>query len=312
MSVSNGFQNPADDITGQFLNSIEKDASSAVEQWRSALVALQPHLAEAAVRTASVGLTWSGRSALNRTASGAKLLQEWRHALLQKPLLPKLPFLSQDRAYAFCASIVHQRAKPAASLALRQGRTLVLGLRKETSTLANNGRGIYDDFIVVLNGWNRRGSAHFFTANTDPSARYAQRATLVGGKVMDPRYKTVKPAAEYFGEDVNRDGIADAGRLVAGTYFFAERAKYLNARAFMSVARQTVERDSNGDGRFTIEDSHRIDAFGVGATMLIHVGGETMTGSAGCQTIPPHQYPTFLSSLGPSPRFYYVLVDCRE
>jgi hypothetical protein len=220
-------------------------------------------------------------------------------------------------AYAYCASLVHQRAQPAASAALREGRLLVLGLRRDTSTLENKGRGVYDDHLVVLNGWGRRGSVHFFPATTEPSAQYSQRAaSAAGGGRVDARYKDVA-FAKSVGIDVDKDGVLDAGRLKEGTYFFTEMPKlFMKDRAFQASRIQTAERDSNGDGRFTLADPNRIDRKGVGHTMYIHQGGSmnraiVNTWSAGCQTVPQNLYPTFLSALGQKPEFFYVLIDGR-
>ncbi|OWQ44851.1 hypothetical protein CDL60_23580 [Roseateles noduli] len=276
-------------------------------------------MADSAHRLADARLDWPARAALNRIPDGAALLRDWAIDRQQRPALPRLPFLSQRAAYQYCASLVQQRGSRQAANALRQGRLLFVGLRRDTSTLVNKGRGLYDDHIVVLNGWRRRGSVCIFSANTEPSAQYAHRALPVAGTPKDPRYKGVafKGADLIAGEDVNGDGIRDAGRLKAGTYFFAEKpGGYLKARAFRSTEDQTVERDTNGDGRFLLDDASRIDAKLVKRSMYIHWGGPdnlpvVNTWSAGCQTIPKNAYDSFLSAVGHNPSFFYVLVDCQ-
>ena len=312
MTVSNALLADVEGLAGRFSVEAQQDASAAVGRWRMDVAKLHPQLAATASRLADRALTWEARNALNRTPDGARLLLEWSEQRRARPELPRFPFLSTEMAYAYCASIVHQRGTPQASRALEQARLVVLGLRRETSTLDNKGLGVYDDHIAVLNGWNRRGSVKFFPASTEPGAQYAQRATRTGGKLLDDRYKGIQAARHVHGEDVDRDGIRDAGRLLAGTYFFKDLGReFLDAPAFQAVAPQTVERDTNGDGRFTLSDADRIDPKGVGRTMYIHRGGMNNTGSAGCQTIRKDYYPAFLSALGKDPRFFYVLVDCR-
>jgi hypothetical protein len=72
-----------------------------------------------------------------------------------------------------------------------------------------------------------------------------------------------------------------------------------------------VIRDVNHDGHFTEEDGKlvvhttRMNSF---RTMLFHKGGGTITGSAGCQTFPPADFPRFWKALGDQPEFQYVLV----
>lgn len=274
-------------------------------------------MVDAAHRLADSRLDWTARAALNRTPAGAALLRTWAVDRQRRPTLPRLPFLSQRAAYQYCASLVQQRGSRQAVSALRQGRLILVGLRRDTSTLLNKGRGVYDDHIVVLNGWRRRGSVCIFSANTEPSAQYAHRALPVAGTPKDLRYKDVafKGSNLIAGEDVNADGIRDAGRLRAGTYFFAELpGGFLRARAFRSTENQTVERDTDGDGRFLLDDDSRIDAKLVGRTMYIHWGGAddapvVNTWSAGCQTIPKNVYGSFLSAVGKNPAFFYVLVD---
>ncbi|QPF74730.1 hypothetical protein G8A07_18600 [Roseateles sp. DAIF2] len=300
-----------------FTADAKKDPVGALQRWSASLAHLAAPMTEAAHRLADARLDWSGRAALNGTLDGTALLHRWVADQHRRPLLPRLPFLSQRAAYQYCTSLVRQRGSSAASRALLQGRLLVLGLRHDTSTLINKGRGAYDDHIVVLNGWRRRGSVCVFAGNTEPSAQYAHRALLKAGKPLDERYKGVafRGADNIAGVDVNADALRDAGRLRAGTYFFNEKPLgFLGARAFRSTEDQTVERDTNGDGRFLLDDPSRIDAKGVGRTMYIHWGGAdnapvVNTWSAGCQTIPKNLYGSFLSAVGHNPSFFYVLID---
>lgn len=308
-----------DQLATDLASAVVGDAASALATWTDSLALLDPSMKAAAHRLAASAFAadWSARQALARVPAGTALLREWSDDRLFRPSLPRLPFLSQRAAYQYCASLVLQRASAPAVNAFKQGRLLVLGLRRDTSTLVNGGRGAYDDHIVVLNGWRRRGSVAFFPGNTEPSAQYAHRAQKQAGQLLDARYSGVaaKPASHVAGEDVNKDGIKDAGRLRAGTYFFREKPDgFLGARAFRSAENQTVERDTDGDGRFLMNDPSRIDAKHVGRTMYIHWGGAdnvpvVNTWSAGCQTIPKNHFGSFLSAMGPRPSFYYVLID---
>lgn len=308
-----------DQLAATFARNAARDPAAAVRAWQDGLALLDAPMRSTAHRLAEARLDWPARAALNTTPAGSALLRQWAADRQQRPALPKLPFLSQRAAYQYCASLVQQRGSRQAANALRQGRLLVLALRRDTSTLVNKGRGSYDDHIVVLNGWRRRGSIALFPGNTEPSAQYAHRAQLKTGKPIDDRYKGVafKQAALVAGEDVNADGLKDAGRLRAGTYFFNEKPDgFLDARAFRSTENQTGERDTNGDGRFQLDDPARIDSKLVGRSMYIHWGGAdnvpvVNTWSAGCQTIPKNHYGSFLSAVGRNPSFFYVLIDAQ-
>lgn len=318
MSLAQTLVDPdLDQSAAAFAAGVAQDPTAALRAWQDSLALLDAPMRAAAHRLAQARLEWPARRALNATPEGAAMLRQWAADRQQRPALPRLPFLSQRAAYQYCASLVQQRGSRQAANALRQGRLLVVGLRRDTSTLVNKGRGSYDDHIVVLNGWQRRGSVAFFPGNTEPSAQYAHRAQLKAGVPIDDRYKGVafKKAALVAGEDVNGDGLKDAGRLRAGTYFFKEKPDgFLDARAFRSTENQTVERDTDGDGRFLLNDAARIDSKLVGRTMYIHWGGAdnvpvVNTWSAGCQTIPRNHYGSFLSAVGRNPSFFYVLID---
>lgn len=284
----------------------------ALGQWRVHTTGLT-HIQRATCgRHAASRLDWRARAALSGEHEGSALLTQWASDRLRAPYVPLLPLLTRRQTYAYCAGIVLQRGSAAAVRALDQGRMILVGLRRETSTLSNRGRGVYDDHIVVLNGGEGLRTARVFPACTEPGAQYAERAKRVGPGRLDARYdNVVYKHAEGF--DMDGDGIAEIGRLQAGTYFFGEKPNgHLKRRAFQATRPQTAERDSNGDGRFNMQDPSRIDAKRVGTTMYIHRGGTQASGntwSAGCQTIPDDLYPRFLASLGQLSSFHYVLVD---
>lgn len=258
-------------------------------------------------------LSWRARAQLSTSSQGAALLMNWAADVNQRPRLMRVQGTPPLSTYAYCESLVRQRGSRAAAAALREGRLTVVGLRRETSTLVNQGRGKYDDDLVVLNGVAGLHSVRVFPACTEPGAQYAHRAKpLAAGGRVDPRYSDVR-FKKLEGVDVNKDGILDAGRLRAGSYLFSEKdGGYMDARAFQSLDAQVAERDTNGDGRFNASDSNRIDLKGAGTAMYIHRGGAQVTRntwSAGCQTIPDNLFVTFLASLGRVKTFYYVLID---
>jgi hypothetical protein len=304
-------------LAGRFADQLDQDPAAAAQWWRQSHMRLDGVARETANRLAGSLMGVRQRAALAALPEGASLLLQWEIERRRRPALPRLPFLKQSLGYDYCASLVQQRSSLQAVNAMKQGYPLVLALRRETSMLANRGRGVYDDHFAVLNCWGRRGSVHFFPACTEPGAQYSHRAApKPGGGRVDPRYADVK-FKKADGVDVNADGIKDSGRLREGTYFFREKpAGFLKDRAFRATSAQMAERDTDGDGRFTLADSSRLDAHGVGRSMYIHQGGPTTaplvnTWSAGCQTVPQNHYRSFLSSLGPNPSFFYVLIDCR-
>ena len=242
-------------------------------------------------------------------------------------------------SHSYYSSLADTFGAPEVQSAVAAGQLLLVGIRNSSSTMANKGLGSYDDAIVVVKGIGTGRISASFPACTEPSAQYAQRAAVdpksKTGARVDLRYadvtkkydKNKKPKND--GVDVNADGILDAGRLLAGTYQYAEKPNgHLGARAFrvgsriqkgkksifVGGANQVVERDTDGDGLFTSADPSRIDSTGAGTTMYIHQGGSDAgasanTWSAGCQTIPKNRYATFLSHIPKNATFYYVLIN---
>lgn len=186
-----------------------------------------------------------------------------------------------------------------ADLDTTPGYVSVLGLRKETNTNANEGNGLYDDRIVVL--WkDRNGTKHVreFDATTEPSARYEGRD----------------------GMDANGDKKLDLGRLADGAYTYRLRIEQHSrlGQVFRMTQSVNVERDTNHDGLFNDQDTVTNQAaLDAGTSMLIHRGGRRMTGSAGCQTLPPDQFQNFLDAMRDTSRnrdqqtFTYVLVNAK-
>jgi len=311
------FEPDLESLADDFATRAASDAGAALASWNTAAPLLGEELQAAFGALADARLGWRARAALKATPQGTALLLDWATARQRRPALPRLPFYTPHLAYQYCAAVVAQRGTPIARAALRAGTPLLLALRKDTSTLANRGRGEYDDRIAVLNGRGGLRAARFFPACTEPGAQYAPRAASrpKGGRV-DARYADVRfKKAE--GIDIDKDGTGDLGRLVEGTYVFREKAGgFLGGRAFQANADQVAERDTDGDGLFTRSDPKRIDRKGAGRSMYIHRGGalaakELNTWSAGCQTIPNDLYPDFLATLGRPASFCYVLVNTR-
>jgi hypothetical protein len=314
---SKDFEPDLEALADDFSAKTAADVDTALALWNATAPLLSDDLRAAWGRLCEQRLDWRGRTALRRSPQGTALMLAWATDRQIRPAAPRLPFYTPRLAYYYCASLIEQRSTPVARAALRTGRPLVVGLRIDTSTLANKGRGAYDDHIVVLNGRGGLRSARFFPACTEPGAQYSPRAALnAKGARVDARYAGVKfKKAE--GADMNKDGIADLGRLVQGTYVFREKTGgFLGGRAFQSTIDQVAERDTDGDGFFTRSDPSRIDGKGAGRSMYIHRGGaletkDVNTWSAGCQTIPNDHYGEFLATLGKPGSFCYVLIDAR-
>ena len=233
-----------------------------------------------------------------------------------KPSISNTLIPAYPSTYIYYATIVELYGTPDAQKSLRNGEVILLGLRKHTWTLANKGRGLYDDQIIVLKGLKPARSVHRFPACTEPGSQYSERSKAP--KADSPYAKDKVTYNKTFGVDINKDGIKDLGRLVEGTYeYFELKGGYTHTsnknhrRAFTVKTTQVTERDTDGDGYFTEKDPSRIDKTGAGTSMLIHVGGVSNTYSAGCQTIPSNRYKEFLDAVGNPTSFYYVLVNTR-
>jgi hypothetical protein len=302
----------ADDIVRE----LKRQVSSGMSAWTEVRKRVPQPLHATLGRLIEVQLNWETKTAMRKMREAQMALERLEIEKTRGPLMPEAPFFTMRIEFDFYASLVWQYGSREARDVLKQRGMLLLGLRKQSSTLANRGLGSYDDNIVVLNGVGRLGTARVFKAATEPGAQYSQRAAPgnAGGRV-DARYASVQ-FSKADGMDINKDGIKDAGRLLAGTYqYFEKTGGHVGARAFQVRQTQVVERDTDGDGRFTTDDPDRIDKKGAATTMYIHQGGaddDTGKGtwSAGCQTIPKTVYPKFLQTVGqPRKGFYYVLVN---
>ena len=231
-------------------------------------------------------------------------VQATRQRVLQSAGPPRLPAsaemqsLDSTQQFHVYASIVATRGTALALDDLDRGNRVILGIRNETRTTVNQGRGDYDDRIVVL--WKNpdatTGLAQF-QATTEPTSQYDARAGF--NPRPGPFERSGFRRAE--GMDSNQDGIADLGRLAEGTIQMqaathltpsGRGATHFSLRPSPEAVESTpsgVQRDTNGDGWFDSADIRGVEP--LNNTFKHHMGSRTNTDSAGCQTL-PRQSPT--------------------
>jgi hypothetical protein len=229
--------------------------------------------------------------------------------------MPDTKGMTTQQKFNAYASIVNTRGSGKARKALADGDAVILGLRKETNTLENRGKGVYDDRMVVIRK-DKNGKVHvdeFNRASTEPSAQY------------DEYYKGspgVYQNKKTFGEDADGDNIRDPGRLAVGTIEMRRATHSSNPRRVGNFAmrptlnavnngKNGVERDTNHDGLFDENDkaTAHID---LDDSFKIHSGYDKNTYSAGCQVIHPDDYKQFQSAataIKGQGRWQYVLTE---
>jgi LysM repeat protein len=200
--------------------------------------------------------------------------------------LPSTAGLSAAQKYDLYAGYVNAHGSTEAKADLAAGRQVILGLRDETAVNVNGGKGAYDDRIVVLQANGSGGAVKEFSANTEPSSQY------------DGRY----------GSDFNGDGRLELGRMAEGTVSFQKSHSGSLGDVLRPTGALGVERDTNHDGRIDANDP-RGKGQSTDNSFLFHAGGNSNTGSAGCQTLKPGDFQTFWNGLGDQKTFNYVLVD---
>lgn len=238
--------------------------------------------------------------------------------------MDEVPLTTAQRHDVY-ASMVYTRGNEAARAALERGDRVILGLRDENSTLATMnsrdepsvarqddpataavdesraGRGVYNDRMVVL--WQgesgKRGVVEANRANTEPTALYDEHARP--GNAQGEAYRHVSGWRKAEGDDVDGDGIRDLGRLREGTMEMKRTTHGTdNHTAFRPTETAVtngagqVQRDTNADGRFDGTDVNGIQD--LNDTFKIHRGSRGATDSAGCQTIHPDDYSTFMAA----------------
>lgn len=198
--------------------------------------------------------------------------------------LPSTEGMSQAQKYDLYAGYVNTYGDAQAKADLAAGRQVILGLRADTALGANAGKGAYDDRVVVLQSTQAGGRVQEFAAATEPSSQY------------DGRY----------GADANGDGRRELGRIAEGTVTFSKSHSDRLGDVLRPTEAHAIVRDTNHDGRIGADDKRVKSTDG---SFLFHAGGNTNTGSAGCQTMRPGDFQTFWNSLGDQSRFNYVLVN---
>jgi peptidoglycan hydrolase-like protein with peptidoglycan-binding domain len=205
--------------------------------------------------------------------------------------------LTADQQYDFYVSCLERApgATPRATKELLAGKRVILGLRVLTNTRANGGKGTYDDRIVVF--WNGKDGKHVeeFMANTEPSSRYED-----------------KWGPKKLGQDADDDGRLDLGRIPEGVHTYVKGSSTKYGNILRSAKAITAQRDTNHDGKFNGKDLITNKKNLEVGDFLFHKGGNSMTGSAGCQTMAPAVFEKFWKSLGSQQEFEYVLMEaCR-
>jgi LysM repeat protein len=204
--------------------------------------------------------------------------------------LPNTAGMSEAQRYELYAAQVQQFGDASAQADLAAGRRVILSLRVDTDTRVNQGKGAYDDRMVVL--WQGAdGSRHAveLRANTEPSGQYED-----GGPYM----------RRAVGGNYGGDARGDQGRLADGTYRFT-RGTFQGAVALMAGSDQVTQRDTNHNGRFDDGVTTARGSYG----MHIHIGGQNNTYSAGCLTLPPEEHARLFEALGGQNTVRSVLVN---
>jgi len=217
--------------------------------------------------------------------------------------------LTDAQKFEVYASIIDTRGNEAAQHALENGDTVVLGLRDESMTTVNSGRGEYNDRLVVLSRQDDGTLAitEFDRANTEPTAQYD--SALRGQNGIASRSDQ--------GIDVNGDGDRDMGQIAEGTMEMKPAVhgsdSHFSLRPTDDAVNQgqnQVQRDTNHDGRFNGDDTNGEQD--LNNTFKIHRGGSTNVYSAGCTTIHPADYQDFVDAVQANDqqsRWQYVLVE---
>lgn len=195
--------------------------------------------------------------------------------------LPNTDGMSQTQKVQLYSNYINTYGDAQAKADLAAGRQVILGLRHETSTHANGGGGVYDDRIAVVS----RTGVQEFRGNTEPSSRYEGR----------------------YGSDANGDGRRDLGQLAEGNSRYTRSSSGHLGDVLRPTGGVAIERDVNHDGHITAGEGRGTST---DQSFLFHAGGNTITGSAGCQTMAPGDFGRFWSHLSSGQQqFSYVLVD---
>jgi hypothetical protein len=243
--------------------------------------------------------------------------------------LPDVDGLNYSQRGELYSRLYLEGTDAAGRQAFEAGERVICAMRVPTNVRANEGNGLYDDRIVIL---QRREDGqvallHEGKASTEPAGRYED-----GGPFQAPGKKE--------GEDVEGDGARDLGRVHAGRSvemgwaFSAGRGPVVlqvdgsgrNVLKPVEGARVPVDREVDHDGRFTRADEVAqggVPVDSLDRSFLIHKGDETInpgstvpqhhTWSGGCSTMPGSEFGgSFSRSLEPTSAqrtFRYSIVE---
>jgi hypothetical protein len=226
-----------------------------------------------------------------------------------------LPFtgtLDANEKAELYTRMYRESASPEAITAFDNGEKVIFGMRNETPWNANSGRGVFDDRVVVLQKTDKGNAMHYEGAyNTEPAGSYDEASPNFGVS------RTSSGPGST--QDVNGDGMKDAGRLRGGeTYIYKWSstkpsygpAIYGNNNVLRSTESIRVERDVEHNGTYSYSADPKVTAYDSGQTFLFHRGYNNFTGSAGCQTFPVGGFANFAATIAPTPaqnRFFYTL-----
>ncbi|MES9832511.1 MAG: type II toxin-antitoxin system RelE/ParE family toxin [Candidatus Thiodiazotropha sp. DIVDIV] len=227
-------------------------------------------------------------------------IRQINEAGINPPEMPDTSGLTEQQKFDVYSSIVQTRGDNTAQSDLRNGNSIIVGLRSENSTLENSGQGVYDDRIAVISK-EANGTVHvdeFNRVSTEPTAQYD--ANLANHPDNNFRRSV--------GEDVTGDGVSDQGRLASPQTIQMYEDTHRNpasAGGTDFALRPTQQAVSQGQGmvqRFTagsgyIDTSDPAAISDLNRTFKIHSGSRTNTDSAGCTTIHPNDYMRFENSI---------------
>jgi hypothetical protein len=231
------------------------------------------------------------------------------------PEMPNTTGLTDQQKFDVYSSIVQIRGNQASQDDLANGNSVIVGLRSENSTLANNGQGVYDDRIAVISR-DADGTVHveeFNRVSTEPSAQYD--ANLANHP--DNSFRRA------VGEDVTGDGVLDQGRLATSQTIQMHGTSHPNPSSAggtvfaLRPTQQAVAQGQGGVERFTagngyVDTTNPAAVSDLNDSFKIHSGSRNNTDSAGCTTIHPDDYGRFETSVTRDPaqiNWNYVLTE---
>jgi hypothetical protein len=198
--------------------------------------------------------------------------------------------LTEAEKYDYCRQVVLSHG---GNFRDGQNRRNLLAFRKETSTTANKGKGLYDDWIFMI--WkDAYGYKHCckYQSNTEPSSWYEDNTE--NRKRNKELIRQGKRPIPLLGVDAGGDSRKDLGCLPEGYYTYRVGSSSNLGKVLRPTKEATnVVRDIDHDGRFELGEP----TASAGYSMLFHKGFSWRTGSAGCQTMKPDVYDSFWGDL---------------